>query len=77
MYSTPMYENIGGRYNLQWASTLLGCVGFLVLIPIYVFYWKGPDIRVNSKFAQQLEAGRMRHGGRRASRMGADEDMYA
>lgn len=77
MYSTPMYENIGGRHHLQWASTLLGCVGFLVLIPIYVFYWKGPEIRAKSKFAQQLEADRMRHGGRRASQMGAGEDPYA
>ncbi|KAJ5191343.1 uncharacterized protein N7498_010328 [Penicillium cinerascens] len=68
MYSTPMYENMGGKYHLQWASTLLGCVGFMVLIPIYVFYWKGPDIRAKSKFAQELEADRVRHGeNRRAS----------
>jgi MFS family permease len=60
MYSTPMYQNIGSKYHLQWASTLLGCVGFLVLIPIYVFYWKGPDIRAKSKFAQQLAADRER-----------------
>ncbi|CAG8893222.1 unnamed protein product [Penicillium egyptiacum] len=69
MYSTPMYENMGSRYHLQWASTLLGCVGFLVMIPIYVFYWKGPEIRAKSKFAQQLAADRDRHtGSRRASR---------
>lgn len=69
MYSTPMYQNIGKRYHLQWASTLLGCVGFLVLIPIYVFYWKGPDIRAKSKFAQQLAADRERNTeSRRASR---------
>jgi MFS family permease len=61
MYSTPMYQNIGSKYHLQWASTLLGCVGFLVLIPIYVFYWKGPAIRAKSKFAQQLAADRERH----------------
>jgi hypothetical protein len=29
MYSTPMYS-IGGNFHLQWASTLLGCVEFLV-----------------------------------------------
>jgi MFS family permease len=61
MYSTPMYQNMGSKYHLQWASTLLGCVGFLVLIPIYVFYWKGPAIRAKSKFAQQLAADRERH----------------
>ncbi|KAJ5572287.1 Major facilitator superfamily domain general substrate transporter [Penicillium sp. DV-2018c] len=68
MYSVPMYEGIGDRFHLQWASTLLGCVGFLVLIPIYVFYWKGPDIRAKSKFAQQLAADRERNEGRRVSR---------
>jgi len=68
MYATPMYENMGGKYHLQWASTLLGCVGFLVLIPIYVFYWKGPDIRKKSKFAQELAADREKHAERRASR---------
>jgi MFS family permease len=61
MYSTPMYQNMGSKYHLQWASTLLGCVGFLVLIPIYVFYWNGPAIRTKSKFAQQLAADRERH----------------
>ncbi|KAJ5672492.1 Major facilitator superfamily domain general substrate transporter [Penicillium longicatenatum] len=68
MYATPMYENMGGKYHLQWASTLLGCVGFLVLIPIYVFYWKGPEIRKKSKFAQELAADREKHADRRASR---------
>ncbi|KAJ6092833.1 Major facilitator superfamily domain general substrate transporter [Penicillium sp. IBT 16267x] len=68
MYATPMYENMGGKYHLQWASTLLGCVGFLVLIPIYVFYWKGPEIRKKSRFAQELAADREKHADRRASR---------
>ncbi|KAJ6125461.1 hypothetical protein N7471_012778 [Penicillium samsonianum] len=72
MYSTPMYQNMGSKYHLQWASTLLGCVGFLVLIPIYVFYWKGPEIRAKSKFAQQLAADRDRNTeSRRASRVRA------
>lgn len=78
MYSTPMYQNMGGEYHLQWASTLLGCVGFLVLIPIYVFYWKGPEIRAKSKFAQELEADRVKHGGnRRASEYHGDQVPYA
>ena len=70
MYATPMYSNIGGRFHLQWASTILGCLAILVTIPIYVFYWKGPEIRVNSKFAQTLEADRERHAAvRRASQV--------
>lgn len=54
MYATPLYNNIGHRFHFQWASTLLGCLGILCTIPIYVFYWKGPTIRKRSKFAQAL-----------------------
>ncbi|GEQ69695.1 hypothetical protein JCM33374_g3369 [Metschnikowia sp. JCM 33374] len=56
MYATPMYKNIGKKHHLQWASTLLGCLALLVMLPIYVFYWKGPAIRAKSKFAQVLAA---------------------
>ncbi|OKL55470.1 hypothetical protein UA08_09314 [Talaromyces atroroseus] len=76
MYATPMYENIGGKFHLQWASTILGCLAALVMIPIYVCYWKGPEIRQRSKFAQTLEADRLRHSGRRASRLHAEEETY-
>lgn len=39
-----------------------------VVIPIYVFYWKGPTIRERSKFAQTLAADREAVGGRRVSK---------
>lgn len=58
MYATPMYTNIGGKRHLQWASTLLGCLALMVAVPIYIFYWKGPQIRAKSKFAQTLAADR-------------------
>lgn len=54
MYSTPLYKNIPGR-PVQYASTILACLAFLVTIPIYVVYWKGPEIRAKSKFAQSLD----------------------
>ncbi|KAJ5831727.1 hypothetical protein N7474_000038 [Penicillium riverlandense] len=73
MYSTPMYSNIGGKYHLQWASTILGCIAIFVTIPIYVFYWKGPQIREASKFAQTLAADRARNAGRRVSRVSQSE----
>ncbi|KAF7591653.1 hypothetical protein BBP40_001229 [Aspergillus hancockii] len=76
MYATPMYTNIGGRFHLQWASTILGCLAILVTIPIYIFYWKGPEIRAKSKFAQTLEADRAQHAGRRASHLSAGEKLY-
>lgn len=69
-----MYENIPGR-PLEYASTILACVAFLVTIPIYIVYWKGPEIRAKSKFAQNLgksrEAGKEKR--RKASLMGASE----
>ncbi|KAH8700103.1 MFS multidrug transporter [Talaromyces proteolyticus] len=78
MYSTPMYSNIGGKFHLQWASTILGCLAFFVAIPIYVFYWKGPEIRESSKFAQTLAADRQlrqerRLSQRRTSRLESEE----
>ncbi|KAI0319636.1 major facilitator superfamily domain-containing protein [Amylostereum chailletii] len=63
MYATPMYTNIPGR-PLEYATTILACVAVLVTIPIYVFYWKGPEIRARSKFALTLESDRKRHGHR-------------
>lgn len=76
MYATPMYSNIGGKFHLQWASTILGCVAFMVTIPIYIFYWKGPEIRESSKFAQTLAVDRAKHAGRRASRLSREEKPY-
>lgn len=76
MYAIPMYENIGGKFHLQWASTLLGCAGILVLIPLYIFYWKGPIIRERSEFAQTLEADRQRHMSRRASYLSGKQKPY-
>lgn len=54
MYSTPLYKNIPGR-PVQYASTILACLAFIVTVPIYVVYWKGPEIRAKSKFAQSLD----------------------
>ncbi|KAL4787035.1 major facilitator superfamily domain-containing protein [Aspergillus varians] len=77
MYATPMYTNIGGRLHLQWASTILGVLAILVTIPIYVFYWKGPQIRERSKFAQTLASDRAVHAGRRASHLSGREKPYS
>ncbi|KAJ5925907.1 sugar transporter [Penicillium verhagenii] len=67
MYATPMYTNIGSKWHVQYASTILGCLSCLVVAPIYVFYWKGPQIRENSKFAKTLAADREKNNGRRVS----------
>ena len=53
-----MYENIGSTYKLEDPTTILACLSIVVIIPIYIFYWKGPQIRARSKFAQELLSGR-------------------
>ena len=64
---------MGSTHSYQWASTLLGFLAILVTIPIYVFYWKGLQIRASSKFAQTLEADRQAGASRRASRVSANQ----
>lgn len=57
---TPIvYENVGNKYKLEWPTTILGVLAILVTLPIYVFYWKGPEIREKSKFAQTLASDRL------------------
>ncbi|KAF2203430.1 MFS general substrate transporter [Delitschia confertaspora ATCC 74209] len=73
LYSTPMYTNIPGR-PLEYASTILACIAVVVTIPIYVFYYKGAELREKSKFAQTLEkTHEQRHEQRRKSSLGALE----
>lgn len=49
---------MGHSNPLEWASTFLGFMAILFIIPIYVFYWNGPRIREKSKFAQVLASDR-------------------
>ncbi|KAG6003927.1 hypothetical protein E4U21_001606 [Claviceps maximensis] len=54
--AVPFFENIGkssGR-NLEYASTILFCISFVLVIAVYVIYWKGPQLRKRSPFAQKL-----------------------
>lgn len=75
MYSQPrlttvaVYTNIPtfGRLHLVWPTVILGCLAALVTIPIFVFYWKGPQIRARSKFAQSLATEREAQVERRRS----------
>ena len=49
-------------------SAILGGIAFLVTLPIYVFYWKGPEIRERSKFAQNVASDRQNVKSKRAAR---------
>ncbi|CCU99090.1 unnamed protein product [Malassezia sympodialis ATCC 42132] len=54
MFAVPMYEGMGKSNSYEWASTLLGFISILVIVPIFVFYYHGEAIRGRSKFAQAL-----------------------
>ena len=70
MYAAPLYHNIGHFPNpaVNNASTILAALSCLIVIPIYVFYWYGPQIRERSKFAKTLSAEREKTEGRRISK---------
>lgn len=77
--SSPVYSNLGS-HSLEWASTLLAFLAVLVTIPIYVFYYKGPQIRAASKFAQTLAHERIehkKHGGKTGRVMSVGEKAQA
>ena len=65
--ATPFFQNIGGQQHLQKATTILACIAFLLVIAVYVIYWKGPVLRKRSPFAQQLAGAKEQNGGRRVS----------
>jgi len=67
----PFFENIGGDQHIEIATTILFAVSTVLVMAVYVIYWKGPQLRANSKFAQQLAASRKEEPGRRASVMPA------
>jgi len=50
MYSTPFYENItaGGKYQLEYPSTILACLAFVVTIPIYVSLTYAETVRTSN-----------------------------
>lgn len=52
----PFFQNIGksSGKNLEYASTILFCISFVLVIAVYVIYWKGPALRKRSPFAQRL-----------------------
>lgn len=58
--ATPFFSNIGassGR-NLEYASTILFCISFVLVAAVYIIYWKGPVLRARSPFAQRLAEAR-------------------
>jgi hypothetical protein len=71
-----VYTNIPGR-PLQYATTVLACLAFVVTVPIYVFYKKGPVIRARSKFAQSLDENRQKSQAQRKKSLAGSAGMKA
>ncbi|KFY00069.1 hypothetical protein V495_01218 [Pseudogymnoascus sp. VKM F-4514 (FW-929)] len=69
--ATPFFQNIGGKNHLPYAFTILFCISLLLVVAVYVIYYRGPELRKRSPFAQQLSSAReeMATGGHRLSRM--------
>jgi MFS family permease len=57
--ATPFYTNIGrpGRH-LQDGNTILFCISCLLVVFVYIIYWKGPALRKRSPFAQKFASAR-------------------
>jgi len=67
--ATPFFTNIAPEsgLNVEYACTILACISMVLVLAVYVIYWKGPTLRKRSKFAQALAAARDDAGGRRVS----------
>ncbi|KAM0519549.1 hypothetical protein ACHAPE_003725 [Trichoderma viride] len=69
--ATPFFTNIGASSgkNLEYASTILFCIAFILVLAVYIIYWKGPALRKRSPFAQRLADARAENAneGRRGS----------
>jgi len=67
--ATPFFTNIGAASgkNLEYACTILFCISFVLVVAVYVIYWKGPALRSRSPFAQKLAGARDDVGGRNVS----------
>ncbi|POR31382.1 Putative transporter [Tolypocladium paradoxum] len=67
----PFFENTGAGTgkNLEYASTILSAISFVLVVAVYVIYWKGPALRKRSPFAQRLADARQEQvaEGRRGS----------
>ncbi|ROW00334.1 hypothetical protein VMCG_07327 [Cytospora schulzeri] len=57
--ATPFLQNIPGENGKPFfnAIIILFCISFLLVIAVYVIYWKGPELRKRSPFAESLARG--------------------
>lgn len=67
--ATPFYTNIGAEKdkNLEYASTILFCISFVLVAAVYAIYCWGPVLRKRSPFAQGLAHAQEERSGRHLS----------
>ncbi|PBP19636.1 major facilitator superfamily transporter [Diplocarpon rosae] len=58
--ATPFFTNLSSDPSdaLAYASTILACISFLLVVAVYIIYWKGPVLRQRSPFAQKISGAR-------------------
>ena len=70
--AVPFYENLG---NVAYPTTILFCLSTILVACVYIVYWKGPQLRAKSPFAQHLKADRIGEkstGGKQPSRRNSE-----
>ncbi|GJJ11461.1 hypothetical protein Clacol_005694 [Clathrus columnatus] len=50
LFTTKMYA----RLPFQWASTIFACLATLLAVIPFILFWKGPQIRARSQFANKM-----------------------
>ncbi|KAI1359934.1 MFS general substrate transporter [Xylaria arbuscula] len=67
--ATPFYTNIGAAEgkNFEYPSLILFAISVILVAAVYWVYWKGPELRKRSPFAQSLAQGTAEVLGRRVS----------
>lgn len=66
--ATPFFQNIGPENrHITYPCLILFAIAFLLIIAVYVIYWKGPVMRKKSPFAQKLADAAKETGSRRGS----------
>ena len=66
-----------GKHTLAYGSTILFCISAVLVMAVYVIYWKGPALRARSPFAQQLADSKTDSEGRKLSYVPATEGRRA
>ncbi|TIB81932.1 putative MFS multidrug transporter [Wallemia mellicola] len=57
MFATPFYSHFP-NYTLELPTTILACIAVVLIIPVFLLYFYGPQVRNKSKFAQLLAENR-------------------